>query len=241
MRIIFEYAAFYFKIHVRQPSYVLSTLIFPSLFFLMFAHPNAKTSDHAHLLMASFCAFAVLGVAFLDFGVSIAKERTSGWSRYIRTLPVSANKVFLGRSLNAVVFSLLAAALVVLVVNLSTDANLEVPKYFSLLGVLILGLIPFALMGIAIGYLTTASSSLPVANLFYLTLSFIGGLWIPPEGLPERIQDISVYSPTRFYGEFVWAATLDGHELKEQYVWSAAIYTLMAALLAFRAYSKDKK
>ncbi len=239
MKLILSYTKLYFLVLLRQPTYVLSTLIFPSLFFMMFAHQHADEPVKANLLMASFSAFAVLGVAFLDFGVSVAKERGTSWMNYVRSLPVAPWKVFLAKSLNALIFSLAAGWVVMIVVNLTTDANLTLWDHTKLSFVMVAGMLPFAMMGYSIGYWTTAASSMSIANLIYLTLSFGGGLWIPPDGLPDRIAQISRYLPTRFYGEMVWASVLDT-DFDMRNVWGAVIYFFIFLIIAVLGYRKDR-
>src|SRR5690606_26109523 len=75
---------------LRHPTYVLTTLLFPSMFFWFFGVPNAKEPGAAQLLMGSFSGFAVLGVVLFQLTVGTAQDRASGWNSYLRTLPVPA-------------------------------------------------------------------------------------------------------------------------------------------------------
>lgn len=193
---------------LRQPSYVVTTLLFPSLFFLFFAAPNAETPEKANLLMASFAAFAVLGVAFFQFGLDFSQERATAWYRYMRTLPASPWTFFAARCLTAIFFSILSAGVVMAVVTIFTPANLGALALLKLTGVLMVGSLPFCVLGLCIGYFVKPATALPVTNLIYLLLSFAGGLWIPPAGLHPKIQEVSTWLPSRFYGEWAWGAAL---------------------------------
>ena len=110
---------------IREPAYVVSTLVFPSLFFLFFAQPNADTPEKAKALLASFSAYAVLSVMFLDFSVSTARDRQSAWASYVRTLDRSFFISIVAKCLNAMLFSLLAVLLVFATVHASTDIQLQ--------------------------------------------------------------------------------------------------------------------
>jgi ABC-2 type transport system permease protein len=57
--------------------------------------------------------------------------------------------------------------------------------------------VPFALLGIAIGYLASPRAALPIANVAYLSLSYAGGLWAAPGDLPPPVQAASPALPTR--------------------------------------------
>ncbi len=69
----------------RYPSYLVPTLVLPSVFFLFFI---PATRVDAPASMATFAGFAVIGVAFFQFGVGIAAERDTPWETYLRTLPI---------------------------------------------------------------------------------------------------------------------------------------------------------
>ncbi len=180
---------------LRHPGFALPTIGFPAMFFLFFASPaQGRSADYA---LCSFAAFAVIGVAFFQFGVGIAAERASPWEQYLRTLPVSPLTRIVARLLSAGVFAAASAALVVAAALASTDASLSARRWLQLAAVLALGIVPFALLGIALGYWARPRAALPVANVLYLGLSYAGGLWIRPSRLPAPVMALSQYLPTR--------------------------------------------
>ena len=183
----------------------MPTLAFPTMFFGFFAVPRPGRDDD--LLMASFAAFAVLGVAFFQFGVGIAGERASPWQVYLRTLPVGPAVRFAARILAATVFALASAALVVAAALLATSASLPARRWLELAAVLALGSVPFALLGIAIAYWSTPRGALPLANVLYLGLAYLGGLWTGAQRLPGPVEDVSRALPTRAWENLLGAAT----------------------------------
>jgi ABC-2 type transport system permease protein len=170
-------------------------VLFPSFFFLVFA--AGGRGPVATYAMCSFAAFAVIGVAFFQFGVGIASERETPWERYVRTLPVGVGVRLGARLLAAAAFAAAAGVLVIAAALASTDASLTPLRWLELASVLVLGLVPFGLLGIALGYWAPARAALPIANLLYLGLSFGGGLWIRPSRLPHAVAQVSTYLPTR--------------------------------------------
>src|SRR5262249_46369834 len=101
---------------LRTPGYVVPTVLFPALFFvlfdLQFARTRAEIADYTTL---AFVAFAIVGVPLYQFGVGIAQERGRPWERYVRTLPVSAAVRLSARVTTALIFAIIAAAVVALV------------------------------------------------------------------------------------------------------------------------------
>ena len=83
----------------------------------------------------------------------------------------------------ALVFALAAVGVVFIAAVLLTPAGLPPGTWLHLSVALLLGSIPFGLLGIALGYWAQAKAALPLANLLYLSLAYAGGLWLPPDRL----------------------------------------------------------
>jgi ABC-2 type transport system permease protein len=190
---------------LRLPAYLVPTLAFPTMFYVFFAVPKAN-DGRASATMAFFAGFAILGVALFQFGVGIAAERASPWERYLRTLPARASARFGGRLVSALGFGGAAAAVVLVTAQLLTPASLRPAEWLALGLTLTLGAIPFALLGIAIGYLATPKAALPIANVVYLSLSYAGGLWTAPAELPDPVDAVSRALPTRALADALLAA-----------------------------------
>lgn len=190
---------------VRMPAYSLSTLAFPSLLFLLFAAPRA--GGDAAALMAGFAAMAVIGVAFFQFGVGIAVERSVPWEAYVRSLPVGAGTRMAARVISGSAFAVAAAAGVAVTALASTGVSLAPGRWLAVAAALAAGAIPFGLLGVALGYWAPPRAALPLANLLLLPLVYAGGLWTAGRHLPDALDGVSGALPTRRWGELVWAAT----------------------------------
>ncbi len=190
---------------LRYPAFSVPTLAFPALFFLLFV--SSREEREATLLVASFAGFAFLSVAFFQFGVGIAAERESPWERYLRTLPLAARVRFAARLVSGSLFGLASAGLVALTGVATTDAHLSPSRWAALVAALALGAVPFALLGIALGYWASPRGALPLANILYLVLAFAGGLWTTPAHLPSAVASVSPLVPTRQFGNVLWGAT----------------------------------
>jgi ABC-2 type transport system permease protein len=223
---------------LRLPAYLVPTLAFPTMFYVFFAVPHADGSG-ANASMAYFAGFAVLGVALFQFGVGIAAERASPWERYLRTLPTGAGARFGGRVLSALGFGGATAALVVAASQALTPAALDPVGWLALGLVLTVGAVPFALLGIAIGYLASPRAALPIANVTYLSLAYAGGLWTTPQELPDTVEVVSRALPTRALADALLAAATP-----KPWAWSAwailATYTAGFAAAALWGYRRDE-
>jgi ABC-2 type transport system permease protein len=193
---------------VRSSSrwYGVASLTFPAVFFLFFA--SSATAADADVETATFAGFAAIGVAFFQFGVGIAVERASPWEAYLRTLPVGVGVRLLARLGSAAVFAAAAASVVVGTALVTTTVSLPAVRWLELAAALLAGTVPFALLGVAIGYWVPARGALPIANLLYLLSSYAGGLWFRPAHLPVAVGRISPFLPTRALADVLSAAVL---------------------------------
>ncbi len=222
---------------VRFPAYVVPTLLLPSVFFLFFVSPGA--SGPATARMATFAGFAVIGVAFFQFGVGIAADRASPWEAYLRTLPVGPGPRLLARLLSAAVFAVATAALLVLTALVVSTAALSPTRWVGLSIALLLGTIPFAFLGIALGYWAPAKAALPLANLLYLVLAYAGGLWTRPSALPDAVRQVSRFLPTRALSDGLVTAVVGGRI--DWGAWTAlAFFSALFAALAVAGYRRDE-
>ena len=222
---------------LRYPSFSIPTLLLPAVFFLVFGVPFGGA--HPHEVMASFAAFAVMGVAFFQFGVGIAIERVSPWQLFLRTLPAPTRVRLAARLLSALAFATAAAAAGVAAAVVATDVDLATASWARFAIALLAGAVPFGLIGIALGYWLSPKGALPGANLLYLGLAYAGGLWTGVRHLPGAVDDISPYLPTRQWGEVLWPAVLGHPWHLRPWLW-LGLYAGIAGALAGWGYRRDE-
>lgn len=217
--------------NLRQPMYLVSTFVFPSLFFWFFGIPNAPDADGLAMLTASFCAFAVLSVVLFQFGIGVANDRETSWYSYLRVLPAPRGVQLVSRIFSGIIFATFGVLGVLATAKFLGDLDFAAYHWSPFLMTLTLGSVPFACLGIALGYLVSARSSTPVLNLTYLPLSFAGGLWMPPNILPKVVQDVSIYLPSRHYGELLWATLLGGDIQRRDVLGLIGAFTVLLVVL----------
>jgi ABC-2 type transport system permease protein len=191
--------------HLRSPGYLIPTLAMPGLFYFLFEGPDQEPRL-VTFLMASYAMWALLGVAFFQFGVGIAAERTTPWERFLRTLPLSGRHRLAGRVLSAILFGALSAAILIVEAHLINPIHVPSDRWIPWVGALLAGGVTMALAGIAIGYWAGPRSANALATLAWLLLAFLGGLWQTPGELPRWADAVSPFLPTRLWGEVTWAA-----------------------------------
>ena len=223
----------------RYPGYSVPTIAFPSVLLVLFGHQFE--GGEPNRLYAGFAAMALLGVAFFQFGVGIATTRTTPWEAYLRTLPAGPVTRLAGRVLSALSFAAATVGAVSLVAFTVYDVRMAPWRAFALGATLLVGCIPFALLGIAFGYWLSPRAALPTANLLYLPLAVGGFLWTrPTEDVPTGVDVTSQLLPTRSWMEVLDSVSTGDHSLPLQHVAALAAWGAVFFALAWWGYRRDE-
>lgn len=223
----------------RFPAYIIPTLVLPAMVYSFFGLGFGSSPEYANHTVASYAAFAVIGVALFQFGVGIANDRTSPWESFMRTLPIPPSARFVARISSALIFAFGAAGIVCLLGAFAGHVEISAFGWIRLAFALLSGGAVFGLVGIAIGYWTSSKAAVPIANLVYLPLAYLGGLWMPPQMLPSIVAWISPFTPTRQYGELVWAA-VGGEPPPVSAIGILLVYAVLLSGLAYWGYRRNE-
>lgn len=223
----------------RYTGYSLPTVAFPAILLLLFGrHFEEGEPDR---LYAGFAATALLAVAFFQFGVGIATTRTTPWEMYLRTLPVGPATRLAGRVLSALVFAAATVSAVSLVAFTVYDVRMAPWRVAAVGLTLLVGCIPFALLGVAFGYWLSPRAALPTANLLYLPLAIGGFLWMrPTEDVPREVDVASQLLPTRSWMEVLDPVATGDHRVPLHHVAALTAWGLVFFALAWWGYRRDE-
>jgi ABC-2 type transport system permease protein len=73
---------------------------------------------------------------------------------------------------------------------------LDLGTWLRRVGVLLLGGLPFALLGLAVGFVASSNATAAVLNAVYLPMVVGSGLWFPLEMMPGFVRAIAPFLPT---------------------------------------------
>lgn len=186
----------------RMPAFVAPTVALPVAFYLVVGRPSAHGGAAERAVLASFAAFAVMGVALFDFGVGLAAERSDPWERVLRVLPVGVGTRLGARAVAAIGFGA-AAATPVVVVGLVGGVRLGPTRLLGLAAGLAVGAVPFVLLGITLGYAVPERSALAVANLVYLGMAWVGGLLRTTLDLGGAVGAVGAVTPAGLWSDLL--------------------------------------
>ena len=193
--------------NLRLPQFALPTIITPAVFYGLFAIAlNKAGPDAAAYSLATFGVFAATGPALFGFGAGVAVERESGLIELKRVSPLPAGAYVVAKLVSAGAMATLA---LVLIYGLSFFGGVRFPPgtWALLVAVHLVAVVPFALIGFAVGMRMGAKGSIAAANACYLGFSILGGLWMPITILPPWMQQVAWATPSFHLGQLALAAT----------------------------------
>jgi ABC-2 type transport system permease protein len=99
----------------------------------------------------------------------------------------------------------------------------------------VLGVLPFCAIGLFIGSLVSGQGAPAVANLIYLPMSFLSGLWMPLGVLPAFIGKMAPLWPAYHLGRLALGAVGQAPgEHQAMHVLALALFTVVFLALARR-------
>lgn len=226
---------------LRNRRVLLFSILMPVVLTLIFGGLYRKASLHgvsaAAYLMVSMGLFGSMSGA-IGSGGSIATERGIGWNRQLRLTPLRPA----GYVLSKVVLSLLMALPPLLVTYAAAAVALGVRLPAGTWGLVFLGswlgALPFAALGVVVGYVARPDSVQQVSALLYMLLAAFGGIWVPVEQMPKLMHTIAEYTPAYWVGQVarspLFHRALDTHALVVMLAWTAGL-----AVLALRRFQAD--
>jgi len=191
---------------LRLPAFAIPTLTFPVFFYVLFGlsfnPPGGRGGARmATYLLGSYGAFGVMGAALFSFGVGVAVERGQGWLLLKRATPMPPLAYFLAKIFSAMVFGAVGLAMMSTLGVLFGSVRLELSQWLGLLGVVVLGALPFCALGLLLGLVLGPNSAPPMVNLIYLPSAFASGMWIPIQMLPKFFKAIAPALPSYHFAQ----------------------------------------
>lgn len=228
---------------LRSKRFFFLALGFPVAIYYLIAGPNR----HAHNLgstglslrlyyMVGLASFGTMS-SMLSSGTRIAAERSAGWNRQLRITPLSTRAYFRAKVVTGYLMSLLSLA-TLYIAGATLGVSLPVGDWARMTLYLLVGLVPFAAVGILMGHLLTQDAVGPAVGGATALFAFLGGVWFPITN--GTLKDIAELLPSYW---LVQAAHIGigGHAWNRTGWIVIVVWTVVAARLARIAYRRDTK
>ncbi|KFU78285.1 ABC-2 type transport system permease protein [Amycolatopsis lurida] len=224
----------------RSTRFVLFAVAFPVLMFLLQANVFvAGDASFAGVIMVNMMAFGAFSAAMTS-GAKLAIERSTGWQRQLRLTPLTGAGYLGGKALSAMLVALPSLLVVPLVGVLFQGVHLDATGWLRLVAGIWLGAIPLVLLGLLLGQFGTPESMQPLNMIVMMGMGFLGGLWIPIDGMPSWMADIAQATPTYWLIQLVRPVVTDQLTVSLPAALGVlAAWTAVLGALVIRRYRKD--
>jgi ABC-2 type transport system permease protein len=226
---------------VRERRLLLFGFGFPLILYFVIAIPNRHIKDFsgtgvsaALYYMVSLASFGTM-MSMVSTGGRIAGERQVGWTRQLRITPLSPRAYLRAKVLTG--YSMALLSLVALYISGALlGVSLAASKWLEMTGLIIVGLIPFAALGIALGHMLTVDAIGPAIGGTVSLLALIGGTWFPvTSGL---LHDLGQFLPSYWLVQ-AGRVSLGGSAWGAK-GWAVVLgWSLVLSVLAAWAYARD--
>jgi ABC-2 type transport system permease protein len=194
---------------LRNRRYLLFTVVFPVMLYVLYtAVLNTGNDPNATLdglpwpvyFLVSMAAYGAIGAA-MSQAVPVATERRQGWARQLRVTPLPSLAYVTAKVVSAVILTVPALFLVGAAGKLVNHIDVGLATALATVAVLAIGSVPFAALGLLIGYLLDVESAQGGMVLSYFTLAILGGLFTPLPMLPDGIATIGRVLPSSHFAD----------------------------------------
>jgi ABC-2 type transport system permease protein len=225
----------------RNRRFFVFSVGFPLALFYVIAAPNRGEHDFGGSGLAAPLYYMVGLAAFgtmngvLAGGARIATERSIGWNRQLRLTPLSPRDYFRTKILTAYLTALVSIV-VLYAAGLSLGVRLGAGDWLAMTGLLLVGLVPFAALGVVIGHLASPDSIGPLMGGATAFFAFLGGTWFPlGHGV---LNDIGEALPSYWLVQASHVG-VGGHGWSHLGWVVIAVWSVAAAAVARWAYRRD--
>lgn len=230
---------------LRNKRFFFFSLVFPLVLFIVFGVSNKNSVVTFGSVQLKFILFYMVGMAgygammaTIAGGARIAAERSVGWNRQLRLTPLRVPTYFAAKILSSYFMALVSIAILFLA-GLLFGVHVPAGRWAEMVGLILIGLLPFVGIGIVFGHLLTVDSMGPALGGGAALFALLGGMWFPFDS-GSTLQKIGEYIPSYWISQAARVGV-------GAPAWSAkgwlviAVWTVVAAVAASRAYERDTK
>ncbi len=179
---------------LRSWKFLGITVGFPIVFYMLFLGDRTPgrivdgTVSWRTYLMVTMGSFGALVAALTAGGARLSGERASGWARQLRVTPIPAWSYVVTKVSASMLVVLPVLALVELVGGVFGGVDLSARTWVELTALLWATALPFALLGVFIGFMVHAETAFPVVTALMFVLGYFGGLFNPVSSMPHALR-----------------------------------------------------
>ena len=219
---------------VRRGESLLVTLVVPIGILIFFSKVDAMQPTRASaldFLVPGVLSLAVMSSAMVSLGIATGFERRYGVLKRLGSTPLGRSGLLTAKTLNVLALEVFQFLLIVVAsIALGWKPTIGL---VAAIGLLFVGTIAFAGIGMFMAGTLRAEANLAAANGLFLVFLFLGGMAYPLERLPTALESIARLLPAAALSECVRgvlepAGSIPTRELVVLLVWAVGAPLLAA-------------
>jgi len=250
--IVFAQARMAILVALRTPRTIIFTIAFPVVLLVLFnsifsAGGNETTTLPSDVKLgaeayftAGIIAYAAALSTFTTLAVSLTTQRENGQLKRYRGTPMPPWTFIAGQIARAEAQALAMAAILLAIGAVAYGVPIPASTFPAFLLYLLLGTATLCSLGIALSSFTpTPDAASTVAPFSVVILSFISGVWIPVDQLPQWLESVGKLFPLYHLAlglQTTLAPGTGGSGLELGNVAALAIWALIGIRLASRRF-----
>lgn len=206
----------YLTFEIRRLARIRGLLVFstaiPLAVYTVFTGTGDQDMSELHrgipvaaVAMVTVTGFGAL-IGVLSHSSAVAYERVDGWLRQLRTTPLPPLSVVTAKGIASTLAVLPPVLAVGAAAVLLHGLRLPPGRWVLVVAALWLAAVPFALLGLGLGYLLSREVVGSATTVVWLILATVGGLMASVESFPTWLRPVSHALPSYRYAELGWQA-----------------------------------
>jgi ABC-2 type transport system permease protein len=241
------------KIQLRTGRAVVFTFAFPLVLIVLFNGLNGNATveavgaagqvKFAQFYTPAIAIFSLTTACYTSVIIGIATARDSGLLKRVRGTPLPMS-TYLGAWLAGAALTGIAAVVLLFAVAVPAfGVKIYLETLPAAIVTLVLGAACLASVGLAVATLSkTADQAMPIAQLTFLPISFISGIWFPLEGAPDWVTTIAKVFPLEHivhaFGACFSPGVANGGWSPDD-LWSIVVWTAIGLFVATRRFRAE--
>ncbi len=234
------------RLTLRNPRALVFTLAFPLILIVLFSALNGNAEVDAYgekIRFAQFytpaiAIFSLVTACYTSLVLGIATARDQGLLKRVRATPLPMG-IYVGSWVTGAMLTGIGAVVVLFCVAVPAfGVQITARTLPAAALTLVLGSACLASLGVAVASLVKdADQAMPVAQLTFLPVSFISGIWFPLDGAPDWLVNVAHVFPlshivTAFGSCFTPGRSFHAGDLLPVVIWT--VVGLAVAVRRFR-------
>ncbi|MFE1746296.1 ATP-binding cassette domain-containing protein [Coleofasciculus sp. H7-2] len=222
---------------LRTPVFLIATLALVG--FVPLLKLQGLKGKGATEIVIYLCGIILFTIVIDRLGKRIAVELSEKWLKLLRATPLPPTVYMAAKIATSLLICTVSLLLIFALGSWQLEMRMDLTQGLALISSLILGIVPFAILGLALGYLLDPKSADSILSLSLIVIPVACGS-IPLPG-PQIVQDLIACSPFYHYQELVLSAVSLKHDNQLflhllWLIWAGGAFGLFAAW----SYQRDR-